>query len=154
MRPPTSVWQGYSGYWQSAFIREYLLPIGHAAWQGYLTQWRGLVSCDVDVVDVSTLDWHIDLVEYGIQYIPKAEIQDYLEVHNLDMDFVHRLMEAAMTYQPGQDILVAILGNGQVDINWLQNLAISPPDCYHEMRSRHSEFALAPSSGGRCKDGC
>lgn len=151
---PVDVWQGYTGYWQSAFVRENFLSIGHAAWQGYLTQWRGLVACDVEVVDVSTLDWRSDHVRYSIQYIPVPEVQPYLKIHNLDTDFVRHLMEVVRTYPPGQDMLVAVFGNGQVDINWLQNLAISPPNCYHEVCNRRSEFTLEPSSDRRCKDGC
>lgn len=93
---PVDFWQGYTGYWQSAFIRENFLSIGHAAWQGYLTQWRGLVACGVEVVDVSTLDWRSDHVRYSIQYIPVPEVQPYLKIHNLDTDFVHHLMEVVI----------------------------------------------------------
>lgn len=151
---PLDVWQGYSGYWQSAFIRENFLSIGHAAWQGYLTQCRGVVACNVEDVDVSTQDWHSNPVQYNIQYIPAAEVQPYLKIHNLDTSFVYPLIEAVKIYQPGQDILVAIFGNGQVDINWLQNLAIAPPDCYHQVHNRFSEFNLGPSSDRKREDGC
>ena len=68
MRLPIEVWQGCSGYWQSAFIRENLLPLGHAAWQGYLAQGRGLVVCDVEVVEAASVDWSGDVVKYEIRY--------------------------------------------------------------------------------------
>ena len=57
MRLPVDIWQGCSGYWQSAFIRENLLPLGHAAWQGYRTHGQGLVVCDVEVVAATSVDW-------------------------------------------------------------------------------------------------
>lgn len=43
----SDLWQGYCGYWQNRFIRETLIPLGHAAWQGFITQGRGMVVCDV-----------------------------------------------------------------------------------------------------------
>jgi hypothetical protein len=42
----SDLWQGYCGYWQDHFIRENLLPLGHAAWQGFITQERvSLIDC-------------------------------------------------------------------------------------------------------------
>jgi len=152
MRLPIEVWQGCSGYRQSAFIRENLLPLGHAAWQGYLAQGRGLVVCDVEVVEAASVDWSGDVVKYEIRYIPVVEVPGHLQAHGLQAGDRDRLMEVVQTYCPEQEILTAIAQAGSVEINWLRNLAISPPDCYHQVCNRWDEFALESSNRGRCDD--
>ena len=152
MRLPVDIWQGCSGYWQSAFIRENLLPLGHAAWQGYLTHGRGLVTCEVEVVDATTVDWSGDVVQYSLQYIPAGAVPAYLEPHHLSVDFIHRLMTVVQTYAPDREILIAIGGNGPIEIDWLRNLAIAPPDCYRQVCNRWDEFNLEPEFDRRCND--
>ena len=146
MQPPADVWQGFSGYWQDRFIRENLLPLGHAAWQGYLAQGRGLVVCDVAVVKALSVDWRSDVVKYEARYISSIEMPDYLKVRGLETDDVDRLMDTVQTYCPNKELLVAITHGESVEIDWLHNLAISPPDCYQQIRNRWVEFNLeAPS---------
>jgi hypothetical protein len=146
MRPPNDVWQGCAGYWQSAFIRENLLPLGHAAWQGYLTQGRGVVVCDVAAIAASSMDWRSDGVPYRVHYLPAATVSPYLEAQRCAEAVIHRLMDTVQTYQPERDILMAIAGAGSLEIQWLQNLAIPPADCYQQVRHRWEEFALDPRS--------
>ena len=143
MRPPAEVWQGCSGHWQPAFIRENLLPLGHAAWQGYLTHGRGLVACEVEGVDAIAVDWRSDIVQYRLQYIPASAIPTYLKSHHLSADFIHPLMNTVQTYTPDRDISIAIEGN-PIEIYWLRNLAIAPPDCYRQVCDRWDEFNLEP----------
>jgi hypothetical protein len=152
MRPPVDVWQGCSGYWQSAFIRENLLPLGHAAWQGYLAQGRGLVVCDVEVVEAPSVDWSGDVVKYEIRYIPAVEVPGYLKAQGLKVDYVNRLMDTVQTYCPEGELIIAISGDSPIEINWLRNLAISPPDCYRQVLNRWDEFALEPRAGRRYDD--
>ena len=142
MRPPNDVWQGCSGYWQSAFIRENLLSLGHTAWQGYLTQGRGVVVCDVTAIAASSMDWRSDGVPYRIHYLPVATVPPYLESQCCAEAVIHRLMDMVQTYQPEQDILMAIAGAGSLEIQLLQNLAIPPADCYQQVLNRWEEFAL------------
>ena len=151
MRPPVDVWQGCWGHWQPAFIRENLLPLGHAAWQGYLIHGRGMVACAVDVVNATTVDWCGDVVQYSLQYIPAGAVPAYLKSHHLSADFSHRLMNTVQTYTPDRDVLIAI-GGKPIEIDWLRNLAIAPPDCYHQVCNRWDEFNLEPKSDRRCND--
>lgn len=46
------------------------------------------------------------------------------------------LLGAIATYDPTQAMVVLAIGNGAVDINLLQNLAISPADCYKQVQQR------------------
>ncbi|PSN12289.1 hypothetical protein C7293_20785 [filamentous cyanobacterium CCT1] len=152
MQLPIEVWQGCSGYWQSAFIRENLLPLGHVAWQGYRAQGRGLVACDVKTAKAASVNWSNDMVTYQARYIPAAEVPDYFKVQSLKADYVDRLMDAVQTYRPEGELLIAIAHGGSVEINWLRNLTISPPDCYRQVCNRWDEFTLDPRSGRRCNN--
>jgi len=152
MRPPAEVWQGCSGHWQPAFIRENILPLGHAAWQGYLTQGRGLVACEVEVVDATTVDWSGDVVPYRLQYILAGAVPAYLERHHVPSDCRDRLVAKVQTYRPDRDVLIAIEANGAIEIDWLRNLAIAPPNCYRQVCDRWDEFNLEPKSDRRCNN--
>ena len=152
MRPPVDVWQGCLGYWQSAFIRENLLPLGHAAWRGYLARGRGLVVCDVEVIEAASVDWSRDVMQYRARYIPAVEMPDYLKAQGLQAEYVDCLMDIVQTYRPEGELLVEIAGEGSIEVNWLRNLAISPPDCYQQVCNRWDEFDLKPRLGGRCDD--
>ena len=154
MRLPTDVWQGCSSDWQSAFIRENLLPLGHAAWQGYLNQGRGLVVCDVEVDEATSVDWRGDVVQSQAHFLPALEVPDYLKAQGLQAVDRERLMTVVQTYCPEQEMLTAIAQAGSVEINWLRNLAISPSDCYQQVCNRWDEFALKSSNRGRRDDGC
>lgn len=148
MRARDSVWQGCFGYWQPLFIRENLLPLAHAAWQGFLTQGRGIVACDVEVVDAASVDWSGDVVRYTADFIPKQRVPEYLQSLKLEADLISRLLDAVQTYHPGQEILLLIRGNGQLDINLLQRLAITLPESCRQVSNRWDEFTL-PSSAER-----
>lgn len=101
-----------------------------------------MVACEVDVIDATTLDWSGDVVQYSVQYIPAATIPAYLQPHHLTAAFIHRLMHTVRTYSPDQEILLVLRGNGPIEIDWLRNLAIAPPDCYRQVCDRWDEFTL------------
>jgi hypothetical protein len=142
MRPHDSLWQGCFGYWQNLFIRENLLPLGHAAWQGFLIQGRGIVVCEVAIVDARSVDWNSDIVEYTVRFVPLSDISAYLQTLSLEATLIERLINTVQTYDPAQAILLLIDENGRADINLLQHLATSPADCYQQMQRRWSEFQL------------
>jgi len=147
MQLPIDVGQGCSGFWQSAFIRENILSLGHAAWQGHLDQGQGLVVCDVEVFEAASVDWSRDVVRYKARYIPAATVPEYLKAQGLQVGHINRLMDKVQTYQPQGELLVAIAGEGLLEVSWLHNLAISPPDCYQQVCNRWDEFALKSSAG-------
>jgi hypothetical protein len=150
MRPRNDIWQGDCGYWQNRFIRENLLPLGHAAWQGFITQGRGMVVCDVVLVDAESVDWNSDIVEYTIRFVPLPDVAAYLQTLSLEATLIERLIDTVQTYDPDQAILLLINEDGRADINLLQHLAISPADCYQQMQRRWSEFQLADPAHGGC----
>lgn len=150
MRPPTEVWQGCSGYWQSAFIRENFLTLGHAAWQGYLTQGQGMVVCDVVIANVEIVDWQSDIVEHTIRFIPLSNLAAHLQTLNLESTAIEHLLNTVRTYDPAQQILLLMNKNGRIEIGILKQLSVSTTDCYQQMQKRWPEFQLSsPQQSGR-----
>ncbi|MBD2463698.1 hypothetical protein H6G89_22105 [Oscillatoria sp. FACHB-1407] len=135
-----SEWQGYSGYWQNCFIHHHLLTIGYAAWDGYTTQGRGMVVCQVLDKITSGVDWRVDPVSFEQNFISQAQVAQYMTVLELEQDAVTALLNAIATYDPTQAIVLLVTGNGSVHLNLLQNLAISPTDCYRQVQHRWAEF--------------
>lgn len=150
--PLTDLWQIGTEAWQPAFIRENLLLLGHRAWQGYLTQGRGLVVCEVAGEDITALDWRRDVVGYRIEYRPVATIRPYLTSYGLPGAVVDRLLAVAHTYTPEQEILLALRSGGSIELDWLRHMAIAPPDGYRQVCDRWDEFNLAPEPTRRCPD--
>lgn len=140
MRPRNEFWQGCFGYWQNQFIQQNVLPIGYTAWNGYLNTGRGMVVCSVTDTISSCIDWEIDTVAFEQMFIPQAQVEAYLRVLELQTEVVTALLKAIATYDPTQAIVLLLIGNGEVDINLLQHLAISPADCYAQVQHRWAEF--------------
>ncbi|MBD2744610.1 hypothetical protein [Coleofasciculus sp. FACHB-1120] len=144
MRLSNDLWQGYSGYWQNRFIHQNILLLGYTAWMGYKNEGRGMVVCDVVDAIPPTIDWSLDTVTFDRAFIPEAQVAEYLHkyLHALKQspEAVTPLLRAIATYDPTQAIVVLVIGNGAININLLQNLAISPSDCYEQVQRRWAEF--------------
>jgi hypothetical protein len=140
MRMRDELWQGYRGYWQNRFIHHHILVLGSTAWSGYISQGRGMVTCDVVDVVSPAIDWSIDPVRFHPSFIPAAQVTQYMQALELESAAVEALLGAIATYEPTQAMVILVIGNGTVDINLLQNLAIPPADCYQQMQQRWAEF--------------
>lgn len=150
MQRPNSVWQKCSENWQSAFIRENIMLLGHTAWKGYLADGPGLVACKVAVGEATILNPIGDVMRDNALYIPNFEAVDYLSQNDLNAQVINRLMNKVRTYRPEREILVFVERKGEINISLLTNLAIAPADCYQQVCNRWEEFYLEPrSAGGR-----
>jgi hypothetical protein len=144
----SDLWQSYCGNWQNQFLQENLIPLGHAAWQGFITQGRGMVVCDVSI-KAGSADRNSDIVEYTARFVPLSGVSTYLQTLSLEAPLIERLIDIVQTYDPVQTILLVMNENGRADINLLQHLAISTTDCYQQMQRRWSEFQLESPKGRR-----
>lgn len=141
MRRRTEVWQGYSDYWQNYFMQQNLLLLGYAAWDGYLNQGRGVLTCKITDVVPASIDWQIARVEFTQQFIPQPQIASDLQESGLEPAAIAPLIQAVATYDPAREIVVLIQGNGVIDINLLRP-KITPPSCYEQVKQRWAEFQL------------
>jgi hypothetical protein len=140
-----SVWQSSFSNWQSLFIRENLLPLGHTAWQGFLNQGRGMVVCDL-ANDISSVNWSLDLVEYTAHFLAEAKVTAYLQTLNLSAKLINDLVNIVQNYDLTKEMLLLINENGRISVYLLQNMAISTNSCYQQMQQRRSEFELDVSA--------
>ena len=53
-----------------------------------------------------------------------------------------QICSVVQTYQPDQEILLLINHDGEIEIQQLQNLRITPQDCYRQVSDRWKEFML------------
>jgi hypothetical protein len=137
-----SVWQSSFSNWQPLFIRENLLPLGYTAWQGFLTQGRGIVVCNLAIEDILSVNWSLDLIEYKAYFLAESKVAAYLQLFNLEAKAIAVLIDRVQNYNPETELLLLINENGRIEINLLQNMAVSPPECYRRLQQRQSEFQL------------
>jgi len=146
MRIEDSVWQGSFGYWQNLFIHQNILPIGYTAWNGFLHEGRGLVACQINTPINGSVNWSVDTIKYDGQFISQLHATAYLQQLEVEENTVSNLLQIIASYEPKQAIIFLSIANGQIDINLLQNLAISPVECYEQVCKRWEEFQLCPKS--------
>ncbi|MBH8554134.1 hypothetical protein I8751_17525 [Nostocaceae cyanobacterium CENA357] len=162
MRPSDSVWQGNFGYWQNSFIHSNLLIIGYTAWKGFQSFGRGVVICGVDTQVTHSTTTKFDLVPFTLQFIPsdligfywrsRQDCKDILQSSNSSI--ISSIIPAVATYSPYQDIVLVLFtqrlsatryanlekAEPQIEVNFLHNLKITPPDCYEQVYKRWEEF--------------
>ena len=134
------LWQRDFAYWQNRFIHHNILTIGYTAWNGYVNSGKGMVVCNVVDKIPSSIDWNVDPVTFNRAFVTQTQATLYLQALELKKDAVTALLKAIATYDPIKEMVILIVGNGAVDINLLQNLAISPSECYKQVQQRWAEF--------------
>ncbi|MEH2346840.1 MAG: hypothetical protein V7K55_02345 [Nostoc sp.] len=140
MRPSNSVWQGNFGYWQNSFIHNNLLVIGYTAWKGFQSFGRGVVICAVDTQVTHPTITSLDTVPFALQFLPSDLIGYYLRSQSISSSTISSIFPAVATYNPDQDILLVLKAKPQIEVNFLHQLKITPPDCYEQVCKRWSEF--------------
>lgn len=146
MRIEDSVWQGSFGYWQNLFIHQNILSIGHTAWNGFLHQGRGLVACKINTPINGYVNWSVDTIKYDLEFISDLEATVYLQQLEIEQNTVSNLLQIIDSYEPKEAIIFLSIAHGNIDINLLQKLAISPVECYEQVCKRWEEFQLCPKS--------
>ena len=146
MRVEDSVWQGSFGYWQNLFIHQNILSIGYTAWNGFWHLGRGIVVCKIDTHINGSINWSVDTVKYDLQFISQSHATAYFQQLELEENTVSNLLPIIASYEPKEAIIFLSIANNHIDINLLQNLAISPVECYEQVCKRWEEFQPCPKS--------
>jgi hypothetical protein len=124
-------------------IQDNFLYIGYVAWQGHLQYGRGMVACTVQETVTNRLGGIEEVTARSVQYIPFDLAALYLDLCLVPVSSIDRLLSVIKTYAPDREILILVKQGQDVEIDWLQNLAISPSECYRQVCDRWSEFNLA-----------
>jgi hypothetical protein len=133
-------WQKDDCHWQPQLIHHNIFLLGYGAWHGYLHRGRGLLVCDVVDSVLPSIDWQIDFVRFDQRFISQAESASYLRKLQLEQVVINEVERAISAYIPSQEIVLLIHGNQELEINLLQNLAVSPVDCAKQVHQRWEEF--------------
>lgn len=141
MRSSNDAWQGCCNDWQNDFIKQNLLLLGYAAWQGYLNDGRGVLICKVTDEIPAWIDWQVEQVRFTQQFISQGQLSSDLRESELEQAAIDCLHQSIPTYDPTREILILIQGNGAVEINLLQP-KIVPPSSYEQVQQRWAEFQL------------
>jgi hypothetical protein len=59
------------------------------------------------------------------------------------------LLQIIATYNPTKEIIILLTGDGKIEIDLLQRLAITPAVCYARVRQRWDEFQLGETNQRR-----
>lgn len=106
-----------------------------------------MVVCEVMVPIYPSIDWSVESIPFNIRFMPQSQVAGYLEtLVEQEQSVIVSLLETIATYDPSQAIVILTSGNGEIDINLLQRLTITPAQCYEQVQRRWTEFqsSLAP----------
>jgi hypothetical protein len=105
-----------------------------------------LVACPIHTPINGSVNWSVDTIKYELQFVSQLYATAYLQQLEIEENTVSNLLSIIASYEPKEAIIFLSLANGQIDINLLQNLAISPVECYEQVCKRWEEFQLCPKS--------
>lgn len=134
--------------WQPQFIQDNFLLIGYYALRGIATTGKGITVCIVgQPVDDFKPSFHI--WQFRTHFIAAEFAAPYLLEMGISSHQIPSLIQAIATYDPQQEIILAMNIDQQIEIYCLQNLKISPSECYKQVCDRWDEFmphGLLPES--------
>jgi hypothetical protein len=90
--------------------------------------------------------------QFRIQCIAAESVASYLLEMGISLRQITSLMQAIASYDPQQEIFLAMNFDQQIEIYRLQNLRIAPSECYKQVCDRWDEFmpdGLLPKSSHR-----
>ncbi|MBD1855779.1 MULTISPECIES: hypothetical protein [Leptolyngbya] len=138
-------------HWQDLVIQQNFLQIGFTSWNGYLRLGRGLVTCKITNRINASMNWSIDSVVFEQEFVAQAQVELYLRMLEVDSQAGVAIHEAIATYDPTQAIVLLARRDREVQVSLLQNLKISPADCYKQVQHRWSEFQLEATERNRAE---
>ncbi|NEQ22538.1 MAG: hypothetical protein F6K28_25830 [Microcoleus sp. SIO2G3] len=81
-----------------------------------------------------------DLVQFSAEFITKETLVSQMLFPQIERKAIDKLLREVDDYNPQQDAILLLTANAQPEINLLQNLKITPPECARQVRRRWDEF--------------
>lgn len=78
----------------------------------------------------------VNTVPHHLQFLTELSLTDYLQRRSIEPSAISNLLQIIATYNPTQEIIILLTGDGQIEIDWLQRLAITLAVCYEQVRQR------------------
>ncbi len=136
MRVEDNKRQGSCGYWQNRFLNQNMLTIGYTAWKGFLTAGLGMVVCEVNLPVNTPVNLQVDTVPHHLQFLKELRVTDYLQRRSIEPSAISNLLQIIATCNPTKKIIILLTGDGKIEIDLLQRLAITPAVCYDRVPQR------------------
>ncbi|MBW4553989.1 MAG: hypothetical protein KME35_23225 [Aphanocapsa sp. GSE-SYN-MK-11-07L] len=114
--------------WQKAFIRDNFPVIGYYAWVGFQRMGWGLVVCHVEPPPRGSVI-RLHVWKFRIEFVPGQLLTAYLQEMEILTEAIPQLVTAIARYRPDREIMLLIHSGGTIEVNWLKNQGITPPNC-------------------------
>jgi hypothetical protein len=129
--------------WQQNFIATNLIAIGYNSWLGYLNGDRGVVVCSTNSPHLS-----ISGETFPSHFVPRCNLAPFLNAWLAAPDTVlmqrhfmnGHILQAVDSYNPKTDVVLLLEHGYQAAFCYLQNLPITPPECFQIVCQRRADF--------------
>ena len=128
------------GSWQPRFIQDNFLLIGYHALRGFRNIGRGFILYIVEP-HASDLDLSFHIWQFRTEFIATESAPSYLLEIGVNPHQISSLIQAIASYDPHREIIMAMKIDQQTEIFSLQNLKVSPLECYKQVSDRWDEFS-------------
>lgn len=132
--------------WQNNFIQSNLPVIGYFAWRGFMNVGRGLTVCTVDTQVLSLQSNSLITVPFKTQFVSVSTTIEYLEKTGIEKVTARSIQSVIQSYTSQSELVLLLSVDRQLEIVLLQNLAITPVECYQQVSQRWQEFMIIESS--------
>jgi hypothetical protein len=89
---------------------------------------------------VSELDLNFHIWQFRTDFIATESAPSCLLEMGVNPHQISSLMQAITSYDPHREIIMAMKSDQQIEIFSLQNLKVSPSECYKQVSDRWDEF--------------
>ncbi len=125
--------------WPAAFIRDNFPVLGYFAWSGFKHQGWGLLLCQIEPPDRKT-ELRFHSWKFTTQFVPGQSLPGCLQSLEISATESSQLVSTIAQYQPQREMMLLMHSGQSVEVLWLQNLVITPPECYQQVCDRWDEF--------------
>jgi hypothetical protein len=125
--------------WPAAFIRDNFPVLGYFAWSGFEHHGWGVLWCQIERPETDQ-ELRCHSWQFTTQFVPGQSLPGCFQSLAISAMENSQLVETIARYHPQQEMILLIQSGESVEVLWLQNLAITPPECYQQVCDRWDEF--------------
>ncbi len=125
--------------WPAVFIHDNIPVLGYYAWSGFEQLGWGVLWCQVERPAPET-ELRFHSWQFTTQFVPGQSLPGCFQSLAISAVENAQLVETIARYHPQQEIMLLLQSGDGVEVLWLQNLAMTPPECYQQVCDRWDEF--------------
>ncbi len=125
--------------WPAVFIRDNIPVLGYFAWSGFENRGWGVLWCQVERPAPET-ELRLHAWQFTTQFVSGQLLSGCFQSLGISAVENAQLVENIARYHPQQEIMLLLQSGDAVEVLWLKNLAMTPPECYQQVCDRWDEF--------------